>query len=191
MSWNCEPCGKNLSSYKNLWRHRKVCKGMQKVLCQKCSRIMSQLDYVSHRNNCKIKPNTKEKKSIYEQLRDAGIENKEQQSIQPLNSDTEDMINDTSDEDITDEEEDTSENEIDVWKTIADWCLKNEIDALDGFKYWFEFCKRLDNDSTIQKIMETVHALRDDDQTLTFKDVLQYGLIKRKYLIYETLSLQK
>ena len=75
-----------------------------------------------------------------------------------------------------------------IWDAITNWFIKSDADALDGFRYWFKFCNQLENDPTIVKIMETLHALRDEDESLDFKEALHLALMKRKYLIYETLK---
>ena len=62
-----------------------------------------------------------------------------------------------------------------------------KLDSMD-FKYWYEFCQKLDNDPTIDAIMTSVQAYRDADDTLSFKEALDRALKKRKYLIYETLK---
>ena len=51
-TWHCDPCGKDYKSYHSLWKHKKICKANQRVLCAKCSKVMFAMDYKNHRQNC-------------------------------------------------------------------------------------------------------------------------------------------
>ena len=178
---SCDQCGKELCNYKSLWRHKKTCKGPRNdlsTLNEYNQQLYPQIkvddkmnSYVQYVDSDDDSKDYTKRNSIYEQLRNADSEPPE------------------SDEDLISESEDETDGKI--WKSIANWCLKAEVDALDGFRYWFEFCKKLDNDETIKKIMETVRVIQDHDQSLSFEDALQHALMKRKYLIYETLKVFK
>ena len=100
------------------------------------------------------------------------------------------MTTDERDVDDSNQPEDDEDEQMDekIWNAISHWCIENREDALDGFRYWFQFCRKLDHDPTIQKIMETVQSMRDDNDNLSFKDALDLALMKRKFLIYETLK---
>jgi len=97
------------------------------------------------------------------------------------------------DSDNSNQPEDEEDEQIDdkIWNAISYWCIQNREDALDGFRYWFQFCRMLDHDPTIKKILESVSVLRDENNSLTFKEALDLALMKRKYLVYETLKVKK
>ena len=243
--WNCDQCKKDLSNYKNLWRHKKTCKAAQRVLCTKCSKIMGFDDYKRHIQTCtspqRFPKDSDERgessrEKIYKELGDTAnpetqILPSEEQTHQPEFEITDESEDDMStlgeasnnvllpseeenefeitDEwknednsstksvnnelDSDDEAEDIEDKQMDskIWNAITTWCRKSETDALEGFKFWYEFCQKLEHDPAIKKIMETVHAFRDQDDTLSFKEALDRALMKRKYLIYETLRVFK
>ena len=77
-----------------------------------------------------------------------------------------------------------------VWRVVVHWANSNEgRNALDAFKYFFRFSRALDHDATIEKIMDSVHAFRDEDD-IGFKEALNRALKKRKYLVYRALREQ-
>ena len=102
--------------------------------------------------------------------------------------DSDDSQPDDSDDSNQPEDEEDEQTDEKIWNAISHWCITNREDALDGFRYWFQFCRKLDHDPTIQKILEFVQVLRDENDSLTFKDALDLALMKRKYLVYETLK---
>ena len=61
-------------------------------------------------------------------------------------------------------------------------------DVLDAFKYFCQWCRTLDHDTTIEKIMDSVHAFRDGNDGMSFKEALNKALMTRKYLIYRALE---
>ena len=220
--WHCDACGKGFKSYKSLWKHKKICKAKQRILCMDCSKIMSALDYKSHRQNCTPRMKNESSsgfiKRIHKQLEVAGGDNihddsqlsNEMVTDSSEHSSKEQTLDDGDDKsqfsnemttdsvklydsDGSNQTEDEEDEQMDgkIWNAISHWCIQNREDALDGFRHWFQFCRMLDHDPAIKKILESVHTLRDENDSLTFKDALDLALMKRKYLVYETLKAKK
>ena len=199
-NWHCDPCGKDLKSYHGLWKHKKICKARQRVLCTNCSKVMSAMDYKNHHQNCG-KSGVLQNVSngdLYKKLQDAGkdTDHDDKQDGEMTTDSEHERDADGSnpleirDADDSNQPEDDEDEQMDdkIWNVISHWCIENREDALDGFRYWFQFCHKLDHDPTIQKIMESVQSMRDDNDSLSFKDALDLALRKRKFLIYETLK---
>ena len=202
-NWHCDPCGKDYKSYYTLWRHKKICKARRE-----CTNV-SAMDYKNHRCGTsgvhRQLQNTSEE--LHKQLQDAGEDSTDvsrYEDKQDVGEDTDGEMTDSEDEPLERDDDDSKPLERDddddgpedgedvqmdekIWNAISHWCIKNREDALDGFRYWYQFCRELDYDPTIQKIMESVQVLRDE-YDLSFKDALDLALMKRKFLIYETLK---
>ena len=99
------------------------------------------------------------------------------------------------DSDISDSEVSSAEDEEDksmnrkIWRVILHWSNNNDgSDVLDAFKFFYEFTQALDHDSTIEKIMDSVHTFRNNNNCIGFKEALNKALMKHKYLICRTLE---
>ena len=179
MGWHCDPCGKDLSSYKNLWRHKKTCKATQR-----CPEIIPSNDQT-------YTPRRLPGEKIYKQLGTSETRQPEDESEGMSEGEPTEFLPEWTNEGtaVSDGSENEEDKQMDskIWNAIANWCRKSDKDALVGFKFWFEFCQELKDDPTIEKILETVKVYRDE-HSLGFKEALDLALMKRKYLIYETLK---
>ena len=78
--------------------------------------------------------------------------------------------------------------DLGVWHTITFTAKSHNCSLLASFKFYFQLCRALDHDATIEKIMDTVHAIRDEnDHAIGFKTALERALEKRKFLIQQRL----
>ena len=48
----------------------------------------------------------------------------------------------------------------------------NDSSILDSFKFYIRLSQSLDTDATIGKIMDSVHAVRDENEHIGFKEAL-------------------
>ena len=106
-----------------------------------------------------------------------------------VDSDT--STNSMVDSDVSSAEDEEDENiNQKVWRVILHWRDNNDCcsDVLDAFKYFCKFTQALDHDSTIKKIMDSVHAIRVDDDSMGFKEALDKALMKHKHLICRELE---
>ena len=168
----------------------------QRVLCTNCSTIMASDDYRRHRRACATKHGGESSKLTHPQNEIPLAEKEKQNDFKVTDEwkDDDSFVHDTDKEvDSDNDAENISDDEMDgkLWGAIANWCIKSNTDALEGFRFWYNFCYKLEHDFTIEKIMESVHAYRDSDDSLGFKEALNLALMKRKYLIYETLQTYK
>ena len=99
---------------------------------------------------------------------------------------------DTSTDSDVSSAQDEEDKNIDqkVWRVIIHWGDNNNCcsDVLDAFKYFCKFTQALDQDSTIETIMDSVHTIRNGDDSIGFEEALNRALMKHKYLIYRTLE---
>ena len=64
-----------------------------------------------------------------------------------------------------------------VWHTIKFWAGDHDCSLLDSFKFFFRLSRALDHDATIEKIMDSVHSIRDgSDFVIGFKTALDCAL---------------
>ena len=75
--------------------------------------------------------------------------------------DSDDVSNSSDNISSTEDEEATNINQK-VWRVILHWGDNNDCcsDVLDAFKYFCKFIQALDQDSTIEKIMDSVQTIR-------------------------------
>ena len=107
----------------------------------------------------------------------------DEEEVREVESIIDDIIDDTS---AAEDDEDVI-MDAGVWHTIALYTEENGISLLVSFKFFFQLAEAIDHDATIKGIMDTVYAIRDDDD-ISFKEALDHALEKRKFLIWKTLK---
>jgi hypothetical protein len=211
----CNKCGKTLSSYKCLWRHKKSCQSTGHN-----SEIPRQQHAAADRKRSEKEQKRENKSKVFEQLRAAdtspldfhfvgeeqtnkekGDELSDGSSTEEESQNREYAMSDTDEEQVKEEEsiignliDESSAAEDDddvimdagVWHSIAFHAEEN-AGLLVSFKFFFQLAEAVDHDATIKKVMDTVCAIRDDD-VIGFKEALDHALEKRKFLIWKTLK---
>ena len=67
------------------------------------------------------------------------------------------------------------------------WAEGHDCSLVDAFKFFFRLTWALDHDAAIEKIMDTLHAIRDENE-INFKTALEHAMEKRKFLIQRMLK---
>ena len=86
----------------------------------------------------------------------------------------------SSDEDGFEDEKE--EGYIDVWKTICEESVQNNISIYEQYKEKVLFAKSLRKDGIHQAIMETIRKSQEEDN-MDFLEALDYAVHKRRFLI--------
>ena len=75
-----------------------------------------------------------------------------------------------------------------VWRVIMHQSNNNNCGVLDSFKFHFRLSQALDTDAAINNIMDSVHAVRDENEHVGFVEALDQALRKFKFVIKSALK---
>ena len=121
---------------------------------------------------------------IEEESAESSSENASNHEMEDGNSSNAELSDDL---DVSEEEE-SDEDEVDIWGIINDETVTDQNNVLETVKRKIKFCRALKRDSTIAAIRNTMDSFRENDVTIGFEEALDYAIDKRKFLIGRTLT---